>query len=87
MPVVLRTANYDGVAELLIPFVQSKNSNISNEIIFDNYRLASPGKLSSETFWENMGLSQNLEDKYLESSELVGGVIGRKWYSGKRGII
>ncbi|MCD4669483.1 MAG: HAD-IA family hydrolase [Actinomycetia bacterium] len=65
----------DDVAELLIPFVQSKDSNISDKIIIDNYRQASLGRISSKDFWENMGLSQNLEDEYLESFELAEEVI------------
>jgi len=65
----------DDVAELLIPFVRSKNSNISNEIIFDNYRLASLGRISSKSFWDNMDIPPVHEDKYLESFELAGGVI------------
>jgi hypothetical protein len=42
--------NRDDVAELLIPFALSKNSNILEKTILDNYRQASLGKINSETF-------------------------------------
>jgi putative hydrolase of the HAD superfamily len=67
--------NGDDVTELLIPFARSKNSNISKKNIFDNYRQASLGKISSETFWKNIGLSSDIEDEYLSNFSLTDGLL------------
>ena len=66
--------NGDDVAELLIPFVQGKDSNISERIINDNYRQASLGNISSEIFWKNIGLSSDIEDEYLTNFSLTDGL-------------
>jgi len=66
--------NGDDVAELLMPFVKTKNSNISEKIIIDNYRQASLGNISPEIFWRNMGLSRDIEDEYLANFSLADGL-------------
>ena len=65
----------DDVAELLIPFVQDHGGISDRDQISRNYILASVGKIDVDTFWKNVGLSADLEDRYLESHELTPGLV------------
>ncbi len=65
----------DDVAELLVPFVQEKNSGAATEVIEQAYYAASLGKLSSAQFWEKVGLSRSLEDEYMSRFRLSDGLL------------
>jgi putative hydrolase of the HAD superfamily len=59
----------DDVHNLLIPFVQKRNP-ISKEDIYDIYRQASIGQISSREFWKYVGLGYKypqIETTYLDS--------------------
>jgi FMN phosphatase YigB (HAD superfamily) len=63
----------DDVAELLVPFISKYNEvNISH--MENIYYQCSLGKFSSSFFWEQIGLSPDLEDEYLSNHKLVSGV-------------
>ncbi len=62
----------DDVAELLEPFVLEKDGDAG--AVADAYHAASLGKISADAFWEQVGLSAELEDECLSRHELGAGV-------------
>jgi len=65
--------NGDDVGELLVPFVQ-QHSDVDTQYIEKEYLRASLGEISSNEFWENMGLSSELESEYISLFTLNPGV-------------
>jgi len=61
----------DDVKELLIPFI-TQRGGASAEIVKQFYHSASIGRLSPDDFWNNVGLTPELEDEYLETRPLNG---------------
>ena len=62
----------DDTNDLLVPFVQKINSNISANVINELYREASLGNMSSKQFWGGMGvvgehMIHKIEKEYLDS--------------------
>lgn len=62
----------DDTNDLLVPFVQKANCNITAEVINQFYKEASLGNITSKQFWKNVGLStenilHNIEKEYLDS--------------------
>ena len=62
----------DDVKSLLIPYIRSLKPGAPEELIKDNYRQASLGRISSRQFWAHMGFSEDnipeIEKEYLEKS-------------------
>lgn len=59
----------EDVHNILIPFVQKRNP-MSKEDIYDIYRRANLGEISSKEFWEDVGLGHEypqIETTYLDS--------------------
>ena len=65
----------DDVAELLVPLVVKRGGIDDPEEISRLYTLASLGELAAGTFWNNVGLSQQLEDDYLAQHKLMDGLL------------
>lgn len=65
----------DDVGELLVPFIGEQGSTVETKHIEEVYRLASLGKLEAEEFWRSVGLSSELEDKYLLRHTLFPGLL------------
>lgn len=63
----------DDVAELLVPFL-SKLGKVNVSDIEKLYHQCSLGKFSSSFFWQQLGLSHDVEDEYLSNHQLVSGV-------------
>lgn len=65
----------DDTNELLVPFVQRLNKNISLEQINKCYLDASLGKISSSEFWLKMGFDKSqlkkIEENYLEENLII----------------
>lgn len=60
----------DDTNDLLVPFVQKYNKQIDSEKIVYEYMQASLGTISSQQFWENIGLAEyypSIEKEYLDS--------------------
>lgn len=60
----------DDTNELLIPFIQQKNSDITKEQIYKLYLKASLGEISSTTFWQELGFENEypeIERNYLDT--------------------
>lgn len=62
----------DDTNDLLVPFVQNVNSQISKEKINEEYLKASLGEISSVEFWRRMnvcaeGLEEKIEKRYLDT--------------------
>ncbi|HEU0149712.1 MAG TPA: HAD-IA family hydrolase [Bradyrhizobium sp.] len=68
-------ASGDDVAELLIPFVHSKGSQITPDEVEREYLAASLGRIDAATFWQRVGLDSTVEDEYLRGHRLVPGVL------------
>lgn len=62
----------DDVGELLEPFVREHGGDAGK--VAEAYHAASLGEISPDLFWEQVGLSAELEDAYLERHELAPGV-------------
>lgn len=62
----------DDTNDLLVPFVQRLNENISKEWVNSNYMDASLGKITSMEFWRRMGIdgseAGSIEKKYLDEN-------------------
>lgn len=65
----------DDVADLLIPYI-CKRTEEHGSRIKELYHQCSLGLFSSAVFWEQLGLSANVEDDYLSQHQLVSGVKG-----------
>jgi len=63
----------DDVAELLVPFL-SKLGKVNLSHMEKLYHQCSLGKFSSSFFWQQLGLSPDVEDEYLSNHQLVSGV-------------
>lgn len=65
----------DDTNELLVPFVQKFNKNITQEQINKYYLDASLGKISSSEFWLNTGVEKSrlkiIEKKYLDENLII----------------
>lgn len=65
----------DDTNELLVPFVQKFNKNVSKEQINKFYLDASSGKITSGEFWLNMGVEESqlklIEKKYLDENLII----------------
>lgn len=61
----------DDVKDLLIPFVIEHGGESDPKVIDAAYHEASVGRLSGHEFWERVGLSHDLEDKYLRRLTLT----------------
>jgi HAD superfamily hydrolase (TIGR01509 family) len=73
MGVIYQSA--DDVAELLVPFVRD-NGGISNiDAINELYTHASLGRISATKFWQEAGVSPELEDEYLAQHRLSDGLL------------
>ncbi len=70
-------ASGDDVAELLIPFIQSKGSHIHPDEIKREYVAASLGQIDATSFWHRVGLEPAVEDEYLRRHQLAPGVRDR----------
>lgn len=60
----------DDVNELLVPFIQRRNSSVSHEKINELYRKASLGEIGSYDFWRQSGFEgeyPDIEKDYLDS--------------------
>ena len=60
----------DDVNDLLVPFIQRRDSSVGSEKINELYRKASLGEISSYDFWSQLGLESNypdIEKDYLDS--------------------
>jgi len=60
----------DDVNELLVPFIQRRDSSVSCEIVNELYRKASLGEISSSDFWSQLGFESeypDIEKDYLDS--------------------
>ncbi len=60
----------DDVNELLVPFIQRRDSSISSKRIKELYRKASLGKISSHDLWKQSGFESeypDIEKAYLDS--------------------
>ncbi len=60
----------DDVNDLLVPYIQEKDSSVSSEKINELYRKASLGKISSYDFWSQLGFENDypdIEKDYLDS--------------------
>ncbi len=64
----------DDVGELLIPFIQSKGSQVAEEVIEDAYMQASLGVITAKEFWKKVNLSDEIEDQYLMKHEITFGL-------------
>ena len=64
----------DDVGELLEPFVREHGGDAAK--VAGAYHEASLGEISPDLFWEQVGLSPELEDAYLDRHELAPGVEG-----------
>ncbi|MEZ4599029.1 MAG: HAD-IA family hydrolase [Syntrophotaleaceae bacterium] len=60
----------DDTNDLLVPFVQERNRDISRDVINSAYHRASLGNISSCQFWDEIGLGDQypaVESEYLDS--------------------
>ena len=60
----------DDTNDLLVPFVQELDSNISRETVNDLYVAASLGEINSREFWEKLGFAKQypeIEREYLDT--------------------
>jgi putative hydrolase of the HAD superfamily len=60
----------DDTNELLVPFIQQRNGGVSAQLILELYRRASLGEMTSQQFWEEIGLGAGypqVERQYLDS--------------------
>ena len=60
----------DDVNDLLVPFIQRRDSSVSSEKINKLYRKASLGEISSYDFWSQLGFESeypDIEKDYLDS--------------------
>jgi putative hydrolase of the HAD superfamily len=60
----------DDTNDLLVPFIQKKNPNISKEKINQQYFQASLGEISSSVLWQELGLAKEypeIERNYLDT--------------------
>ena len=67
MGVVFEVA--DDVNELLVPFIQERDSSVNSEKINEFYREASLGQISSYDFWSQLGFESeypDIEKDYLD---------------------
>ncbi len=64
----------DDVAELLIPFIRKHGGSADDEAVAWNYTRASLGEIDADAFWRNVGLSAELEEKYLAAHGLTAGL-------------
>ena len=76
----------DDIAELLIPFLAEKDGSRDTSLINKIYIDASSGKMSSEEFWNAVGVDSSLEDNYLDRHELKPGILGLLKSCEKHGI-
>lgn len=62
----------DDTNELLVPFIQKFNKNITQEQINEYYSDASSGKMTSEEFWLKVGVGESrlnlIETEYLNKN-------------------
>ncbi|MDE7071433.1 MAG: hypothetical protein K2O86_05625, partial [Clostridia bacterium] len=62
----------DDTNDLLVPFVQKFNNDISQQQICEFYLEASLGKITAREFWLNMGVEESkiklIEEKYLDEN-------------------
>jgi putative hydrolase of the HAD superfamily len=63
----------DDVDELLVPFL-SKHIEVNHSHMESLYHQCSLGMFSSSFFWQQLGLSPDVEDDYLSNHQLVSGV-------------
>ncbi|MGV6825720.1 MAG: HAD-IA family hydrolase [bacterium] len=56
--------------QLLAPFVHDHGATVNIDTIRSQYRLASSGEISSEAFWQSLGIDPGLEAEYLEQYQL-----------------
>src|SRR5512136_2623220 len=61
--------------DLLSPFVEEKGGTKDVSKIETLYNAASLGCMSSDEFWEAVGLEPGLEDEYLQRYRLTDGLI------------
>ncbi len=64
----------DDLNELLVPFIQKKCAGISREEIDRYYTSASLGEMTSEHFWEKVGLGDSypaIDTEYLSSCPVI----------------
>ncbi len=66
----------DDVRELLIPYVTSLNKNTGADTIKRLYIEASLGRISSNTFWDGVGIPSKNEDDYLSRHRCSQGLFG-----------
>jgi FMN phosphatase YigB (HAD superfamily) len=64
----------DDVAELLVPFVLQKKPNFPVPNIEAAYLAASLGEITAKDFWTAVGLSEALEEEYLQHHRVKSGV-------------
>lgn len=65
----------DDTNNLLVPFIQGLNNNISSDIINKFYLDASLGLITSKQFWKNVGIIDSdiniVENKYLDNNFII----------------
>ena len=76
----------DDIAELLIPFLAENGGSRDTSFINMIYTDASSGKISSEEFWNAVGVDSSLEDSYLDRHEVKPGILGLLKSCGNHGI-
>lgn len=64
----------DDVAHLLIPFIRENGGRDDTAQIESAYTEASLGQISAAEFWKRVGISDALEDQYLQRLELSDGL-------------
>jgi FMN phosphatase YigB (HAD superfamily) len=64
----------DDVADLLVPFIRENRGTIDAAAIDAAYLEASLGKISAFEFWTRVGVSPELEDRYLSRFLLSNGL-------------
>jgi len=74
----------DDVADLLIPFIRENGGLDDAQQIESIYIEASLGQISASEFWRRVGVSGELEDRYLDRLELSDGVRNMLEGAGKR---
>jgi FMN phosphatase YigB (HAD superfamily) len=65
----------DDVGELLIPFIAERSASCNEAAIQAAYLDASLGSISPDEFWNQVGVTANLEDEFLSRHALNTGVI------------
>ncbi len=69
----------DDIAQLLVPFVRARGSDVPLDEIVSRARLLSLGRITPAEFWYGVGVSgdaNELDDAYLSLFQLTPGVVG-----------